>query len=157
MTPAQLAAIKADITATPELNTLYLAGDNAGLADAYNAIASPTFTLWRTKVTQDEIMQNGFDWTQVDGLTVGKARIWEWMFKNSDIAINPSKVNVREGIDEAWKGTAAMLAVRAAIYIHCKRLATRMEKLFAVGVGSDANPAVPSFEGDVSPAVFAEI
>ena len=109
-----------------------------------------TFTVWRTTVPQDEIMQNGFDWVQVDNLSVGKARIWEWLFSNDNRTMNPSKPNVRAGIDECWKGTSAMLAVRAAIYVHCKRVATQAEKLFATGVGTEASPATMSWEGQVS-------
>lgn len=109
-----------------------------------------TKVVWRTRVSQDEIMQNGFDWVQVDNLTVGKARIWEWLFDNQSQTINPSKPNVRAGIDESWKGTSAMLAVRASIYLHCKRFATRAEALFATGIGNDENPASVVFEGQVS-------
>ena len=65
-------------------------------------------------------MQNGFDWVEVDNLTVGKARIWEWLFDNATTTINPSKANVRAGIAECWKGTAAKLAVQAAVLAHCK-------------------------------------
>ena len=155
LTTAQLAILKADILATPELTVLYNSGDHVGLAAAYNA--DTEFIVWRTLVTLDEIMQNGFDWTQVDNQTVGKARIWEWLFRNTTVSINPSKANVRAGIDEAWKGTSAMLAVRAAVYLHCKRNANRIEKLFATGVGTDANPAGLSYEGDVSPSVFVEV
>ena len=118
------------------------------LADLYN---QPSATVvWKSSVTQDEIMQNGFDWTQVDNTTVGKARIWEWMFNNDMRSINPSKANVRAGIDEAWKGTAAMLAVRAAVYVHCKRLATKCEALFATGVGTEESPSVMGYEGTIT-------
>jgi hypothetical protein len=95
-------------------------------------------------------MQNGFDWVRVDNLSVGKARIWEWLFDNQSATFNPSKANVRAGIDECWKGTAADLAVRAAIYVHCKRPATRAEELYAVGSGTDASPSLMAFEGQVT-------
>jgi hypothetical protein len=57
---------------------------------------------------------------------------------------------VRAGIDAAWVGTAADLAVRAAIYVHCKRNATRAEKVLATGTGSDASPGTMTFEGSLS-------
>jgi len=57
---------------------------------------------------------------------------------------------VRAGIDAAWVGTSADLAVRAAIYVHCKRPATVLEKLFATGAGSDASPATMLVEGAIS-------
>lgn len=152
LTSQQLQALKTDILAStnPAVVTALSNGDSGAIATAYNEAASPAFTVWRTSVTQDEIMQNGFDWVRVDNLSVGKARIWEWMFDNQSTTINPSKANVRLGIDEAWKGTAADLAVRAAVYVHCKRLASVFEKLFATGTGSDATPATMAVEGPVS-------
>jgi hypothetical protein len=151
LTIEQQAILKADVLADPAFASLPHNSDGAyAIAEAYQAIVSPDYIVWKSLVTQDEIMQNGFDWTQVDNTTVGKARIWEWMFNNQQRVINPSKINVRAGIDEAWKGTAAMLAVRAAIYIHCKRKANRAEKLFATGAGTDASPSTMSFEGTMS-------
>jgi hypothetical protein len=143
LTTEQLAVFKAALLAEtdPELVSYRTNGQTPLIAWWYNQNATPNHIVWKTSVTQDEIMQNGFDWVQVDNLTVGKARIWEWLFDNSTTTINPSKVNVRAGIDEAWKGTAAMLAVRAAVYVHCKRPATRIEKLFSTGTGTDASPA----------------
>ena len=152
LTTEQLAVFKAALLAEtdPELVTYRDQGSTTLVAEWYNRPASPVHTVWRTSVSQDEIMQNGFDWVQVDNLTVGKARIWEWLFDNRTSAINPSKANVRAGIDEAWKGTAAMLAVRAAVYVHCKRNTTRGEKLFATGLGTDASPSTLVFEGGIT-------
>ena len=89
----------------------------------------------------DEIMTNGFDWVLVDNLSVGKARIWEWLFNNESRSINAGKSNVRAGIDECWKGTAAMLAQRDVIYTHLKRNATLFEKAFATGSGTTNSPS----------------
>lgn len=105
-------------------------------ADALNALATPTFNIYRTAVTQDEVQQNNFDWTRVDNLSVGKARIWEWMFNNESRTVNPSKQVIRNGINETWKGTAADLNVRAAVYVHCYRPATVAEQLFSTGAGT---------------------
>ena len=147
---AQLQTLKAYIEADQTLAALWAEGGAGLIADALNGPASPSFIVWRTSVTQDEIMQNGFDWVQVDNLSVGKARIWEWMFNNEERAMNPAKLNVRAGIEECWRGTAAMLAVRAAVYVHCKRAATMVEKLFASGAGTGATPATLTFEGELS-------
>lgn len=127
--------------------------DDTILANWYNQAS--TKIVWKTAVTEDEIMQNGFDWTQVDNQTIGKARIWEWMFHSTNRTINPSKANVRSGIDECWKGTAAMLAVRAAIYVHCKRMATKAEALFATGTGTTESPALLDWQGLLSPLDIA--
>jgi hypothetical protein len=112
-------------------------------------IVSPAFTVWKTSVEIDEIMRNGMDWTLVDNLSVGKARIWDWLGRLG--TINPSKINVRAGIDAAWAGTgAAFVTLRANIYSHCKRPANHLEKLFSTGVGSDASPATMVVEVPVS-------
>jgi len=142
LTPAQRQTLKSHILATPDLNTFVEDSVWSAITDLLNTTSSPTFTVWRTSVSWDEIMMNGMDFTRVDNLQNGnKWRIWEWMFKNSDNSINPSKPNIRAGIDATWIGTAPDLAVRASVYTHCKRSATRLEKLFSVGVGSDAAPA----------------
>lgn len=117
------------------------------IADAFNLIASPAWIVWKTSVRVDEIMRNGMDWTRVDNLTVGKARIWDWMTGLG--TLNPSKANVRAGIDATWVGTAADLAVRASVYTHCKRPATRAEKIFSTGAGTDATPATLTYEGSL--------
>jgi hypothetical protein len=150
MTPAQLQALRAAVVADQTANAFYVNGDLSGLADYLNAPTEPAFIVWRTEVSQDEIMQNGFDWVRVDNLSAGKARIWEWLFRNSTQSINPSKSNVRAGIAECWKGTAADLAVQAAVFVHCKRSASRYERVFASGTGTDAAPATMGLVGPVS-------
>lgn len=151
LAPSQYAALKAFILADPVLSQVPMNEDGDDtIAKALNLVAAPAFVVWRTSVTQDEIMQNGFDWLRVDNLSVGKARIWEWMFNNETRSINPGKPNVRAGIAEAWKGTAADLAVQASVLGHCKRNASVVEKVFAVGTGSTADPATMAFVGPVT-------
>src|SRR5262245_24937125 len=90
LTPSQLAALKADLAANS--NTVLVAGVATAIKDVprnsdtafdvakwYNLVAVPAFQVYRTSVPMSEIMLNGFDWTRVDNLSVGKARIWEWM------------------------------------------------------------------------------
>jgi hypothetical protein len=151
LTTEQLTALRDYINTIPEWSALPNDSSSAlFIAQQMDAAASPKFIVWRTMTSQDEIMLNGFDWVRVDNLSVGKARIWEWLFSNDARAINPSKVNVRAGIDEAWKGTSADLAVRAAVYAHCKRAATIAEKVLATGQGTTENPATMGFEGQLS-------
>lgn len=151
LTTQQQTALRNDILADPALSALPPSPDNAfAIADAYNLAASPEWVVWRSSVTQDEIMQNGFDWTRVDNLSVGKARIWAWMFDNESHSCNPSKPNVRAGIDATWVGTAQDLAQRAAVYVHCKRASTRIEKLLSTGTGTTNSPATMGYEGTVN-------
>jgi hypothetical protein len=146
----QLQTLKTYIDADPVLSLVELSPDGAYLiAEELNKLATPTFVVWKSKVTLDEIQQNGFDWTQVDNLTEPKSRTWEWLFNNSDRSINPSKLNVRAGINEIWQGTAGKLAVRDQVYVHCKRSATVLEKIFATGTGTDQDPATMAVEGRI--------
>jgi hypothetical protein len=68
-------------------------------------------------------------------------------------SIDPSKPNVRAGINATWVGTAADTAVRAAVYLHCQRDATVAEKVLKTagnGTACDANgdgPATLGWEG----------
>lgn len=140
LTSQQKATLKAHILATPELNAFPNNADGAfEIKNLLNMQAAPDFTVWRTNVTRKEILQNGFDWTRLDNLSVGLARVWTDIFV--DGVINPSKPNVRTGIEAVWVGSTPDLAVRAAVYVHCKKLATRAQKLFSTGTGSNASPA----------------
>ena len=151
LTTTQAQALQTDVNADPAFASVPHNSDGAfTIAAAYNLLASPAFIVWKSKVYQDEITQNGFTWTEVDSLTVGKARIWEWMFANEERSCNPSKANVRAGIAECWSGNAAKLAVQAVVLGHCKRSATRAEKLFTTGTGSDATPATMGYEGSLT-------
>lgn len=150
LTPQQKATLKAFIDADPVMSVQLPGGAGAfPIAALLNAEASPAFVVWKTSVSVDEIMRNGMDWARVDNLTVGKARIWDWLGRLG--TFNAAKPNVRAGIDACWVGTAADLAVRASVYTHCKRNANVIEKLFATGTGSDAVPATMAFEGSVTP------
>lgn len=141
LTPAQLTTLKADILADPVLAAYPVNSDGAfAIAEAYKA--ETTFIVWRTSVPVDEIVNNGFIWTAVDTLQAGKARIWDWMRESGQI--NPSKANVRQGLQDAFGATQPNIAQ------HLKRAANRGEKLFATGTGTTANPGTMTFEGELS-------
>lgn len=146
LTVAQAQTLKTAILADPILAAQPMNDDgHFAIAAAFNLLASPAFTVWKTSSSVDDIMNNGFVWAAVDGLTVGKARIWDWMTKLG--AINPSKANVRQGLIDAF-GLGSVMAISILPYL--KRLATRAEKLFAAGTGSDASPGTMTFEGLIS-------
>ena len=155
LTPAQLQTLKAAILAetTPAFVAFRAAGDKFSMAAWYNGAS--TTVVWKTSVSKAEIIQSpAFDWTRVDNLSVGKARIWDEMFSVGNI--NSASANIRAGIDATWVGTQADLNVRAAVYAACKRFASRVEKLFVAGTGTDASPAVLTFEGNVSSSDIGE-
>ena len=150
LTDAQLQTLAAVIRASTDqtvIDALAIRNDMA-LADWCNSASA--FVVWKTAATQDELMQlAGFDWAQIDNLTAGQARIWEWLFANERRSIDASKAQVRAGISECWKGTAAKVAVATAVLNGCKRFASQVEKIFATGTGSDASPGVLVFAGTV--------
>ena len=149
LTPEQIPVFRAALYAVtdPEFVGYREAGMARPMTEWWNRPADPPKTVWKSRLELEEITSNGFDWVRVDNLSVGKARIWEWMFGNEQKSINPSKPNIRAGIAEVWKGTAADLAVQATVLNHCKRGTSRVEALFAVGPGTAAAPATMGFEG----------
>jgi hypothetical protein len=146
LTNGQLTTLKAYILADSTLAAWAATGRMAEeIAHELNHVAAPEWVVWKTDVHTDDIMRNGMDWTRVDNLTVGKARIWDWLSRLG--TFDASRANIRAGIDATWVGTAADLAVRATVYTHCKRAATRAEKALSTGTGTTASPATMTFEG----------
>lgn len=100
LTLTQMGTLRSLVDADPTARDLALAGDDVALA-AWRNVIDPAYWVWRTRVTARDVMSDAaFDWTRVDNLTVGKARIWDLMFKYGDI--DASSGNVRAGIDTAW-------------------------------------------------------
>jgi len=153
LAPSNYAALKTYIDATPELAALPNNSDgNFEIARQLNMVANPAFYVWKSDVTVDEIMQNGFDWTRVDNLTIGKARIWEWMTNTG--TLHPNQPNVRAGFLAVFT-TAGDLGNRNAIATHIQRTASIVEKLFAVGTGTTSTdqfvgPATMGYEGPIN-------
>ena len=146
LTSEQQATLKAAILANPTWDAYPNNSDgNFALAQLLNQSASPAFTVWKSYVEASQIMENGFVWTAVDGLTAGKARIWDWLTRYG--GFNPSKTNVRQGLVDCFGAGSAM---QTAITPHLKRSASSAEKLFATGTGSDASPATMGWEGNLS-------
>lgn len=154
LTPAQLQTLRTAIDADPALAARPMNSDgHFDIAVALNAQAAPDFFVWRSSVSVAEIMGNGFDWARVDNLTVGKARIWDWMTQIG--TVNPSRANVRAGFEACFSVEAGDQPNRQAIYNASQRLASRFEKLFAVGTGASSThhgvgPATLTLEGPLS-------
>lgn len=156
LTTAQLGVLKTYINSVPALASKPLtSAGNGEIATELNKAASPDFYVWRPLVTEKECMSDVvFAWSRVDNLSVGKARIWEWLFKFG--SIDASQSNVRAGITACWTGTQADTDVQTAVLAKCKRLATQFEKLLATGTGSVGSPAVMAAEGPVTADHVAE-
>ncbi len=151
MTSSQLTTLKADILADPVLSLIDHTS-TAGyiqLAAVYNAQASPTFTVWKTNVSIGDVGKN-FSSSELGGLTSANLQRLQTLAQYRASGVNPTLATDRAFFDDVFSG-AGGTNTRAALLILWKRLATRAEKLFATGTGSDAVPATLSFEGIVSP------
>lgn len=154
MTDAQQQTIAAHIRANtdPAVVAALAQRNDTALADHYNSASS--FVVWRTSIRPDEY-RDAIVWTAVDGLTAGKARIWDWITAGMTLPIDASKTNVRQGIADAWGATSATGIALTAL---AKRAASRAENLYTTGIGTNAIPGLLGWEGplhynDVSDAL----
>lgn len=140
---AQIATLKALVQSDPTANALALAADDIGLAGWLNT-TEPAYIVWRNDVTTAEA-NAVMVWTEIDSLTVGKARIWEWM--ESLAVLDARQANIRQGINDAFSNAAS---TRTALIALAKRSATRAEKALASGSGTSASPSIMSFVGSIT-------
>lgn len=154
LTTAQKATIKTDIANNSDLNVNpNTEPGNQNIAALYNAASSPDFWVWRSSVTEDEIVgqlsQDAtlFSWTTFIGRSQGERDGWMRLFRSGKV--NPSLSNVQAAIADIFSG-AGGATQRTHILTCFRRKATRLEKLFATGTGSTAAPATLVFEGTVS-------
>jgi hypothetical protein len=148
---AQLATLKAFIAADPTLSQIPPGPDgDFDIAKAMNFAAAPDFKVWKTSVAVTALQLAPFDWSRVDNLTVGKARIWDWMTEIG--VIDPSQANIRGGVEATFSVDAADGPCRQAIYNGSSRNATIAEKVFIVPASGTG--AAPTNHG-VGPATMA--
>lgn len=144
LTTAQMTALRALADADPTAVALMQAGDDIGLAAWFNT--TTTCIVWRNDVSIAEA--NGvIVWNEVDGLTVGRARIWDWM-RQLEI-LDARNANIRDGLANAFAGAGAA-GTRTALTALIKRVATRAEKHLASGACSDASPSIMTYVGSLS-------
>lgn len=146
LTTAQRATLKAMILADtdPAVQAALAIRNDTEMARLYNLPG--TFIVWRTSIPVAEYRE-AVTWTEVDALTVGKARIWEWITSNMTLPLDASKSGVRQGLADCW---AANSTTRPALLAVAKRAATKAEQLFATGVGTTNNPGTLVFDGQIS-------
>lgn len=137
LTSAQLLQLQNYIASVPALANAPAGSDGAFfIAAEMNKPASPAWTIWKTSVSIQLLLQEGLVWTEVDNLTVGKARIWDWMSRMG--SINPSSPNIRAGLTEAFSQSPLTTANSVPLL---KKTATVAQKLFSTGTGSNGSPA----------------
>jgi hypothetical protein len=151
LTDAQKVTIKADILANADTLAAYNIGNLDAMEKLYNAAVSPAFVVWRSALTPEmarEAIAGGDALAQLDNLTAGKRDSLLWVFAGTT---QPAIAGQRAAIENLC-GTQNSL--KAAILAAQKRTASRIEKLFATGTGSDASPAVMAVEGPIGYEIF---
>lgn len=126
LTVEQFDLLKTAVRAEPTLTQAIL--DGADYLVKQWLDTPTTFYVWMSSVHERELML-AFDWTRVDNLSVGKERIWSWMFRFG--TINPSVPEIRAGLAAVWTGTVADNAIQAAVLNRCKRVANNAERVLA--------------------------
>lgn len=146
LTTQQLATLKTAIEADPVLaawpNT---DGGNIEIAKAMNLNAAPTFTVWKTAVSIGDVGR-AFNAAELAGLSSLNHTRLQTLAIYLSSGVNPSTAAVRAFFDDIFSGSGGA-NTRAALLALWKRLATRAEKLYATGTGSDASPATLVVEG----------
>lgn len=143
---AQLQALKSDINSNflPEWNAQQI----DAIVTAYNASASPTFTVWKQALLP-EMYRDAITWTELTGRSAGERDMFAFLTAGGSLQIQCARTNVRQAIQDAFSG-AGGVNTRTALLALCKRTVTRFERLFATGTGSDATPGQLVVEGPVA-------
>ena len=147
LTAAQLQTLKAAILAetTPAFVALRQANDETGMAAWYNAPG--TFVAWKSSVTiaATGAVFNGTEWA---GMTSANHTRLQTVAQYL-ATYNPGLADIRAMFNDIWSG-AGGTNTRAALLALWKRFATRGERVFATGTGTDASPGAFTFEGAIS-------
>ena len=148
-------------------------GNNA-IAGYYSQVASPDYFVWATSVSRSTVYHSitaagtVFDWGTFKAQSVTEQNAWVQMFMGDNAPFH--NLSFRNGVFAIFSGSASQNAQRAHIFNCGRRLAKRIEKLFAVAVtlaggispvanngnvltdtlGGTTNPAVMQYEGSVS-------
>ena len=153
LTPFQTTLLDA-INADPALAQYATDRRDDLIAEAFNAIASPAFYVWRTDVTRAEIYHQTsaqgttWSWTTYKAQNVTEQNAWTQMFMGE--VADFSLPNLRAGVEAIFSGTGAPLAQRTHVANIAKRKARRAEKLFSEtsgGNGAVGTPATMTWQG----------
>lgn len=163
LTPEQKAALLADIQANTDTNTLHTDGNLQGLADIYNTNAVPDFIVWKSSLSRHDILTQtsptgtSFQWAAGAYITrsQGERDAFREMFNDTG-TVNPSQSTMQAAFADIFSGTGGA-GNRAHILSMSKRKATRIEKVFATGTGTDAVPATMTIEGPVDYRTFINL
>jgi hypothetical protein len=147
MTPEQLGILKAAVLAETDVDFVAARteGNNTKMAQFYSGPAVPTYYVWRSVYTPDQIalaIEAGI--TQLDALTASKREVLLWWAERSH---NPA--NSQSAIDDMC---GSQNTLKNAVKDGGKRTVNKGERLFCTGTGSLAAPGTTTFEGTITSA-----
>lgn len=142
LSQVQLAALKTDITNAgggAEFSAAIAAKNWSVILSAYNAPASGTWIIWRSDVARRDIIYAIVmsDFVVLTDIKQAGLRIY---LDYLDV-LDATQPNVQAAFSAIFSG-----ATLTALSALSKRQATRCEKLFSTGVGSNASPATVAVE-----------
>ena len=147
LTQAQLTTLKADIAADPVLSLVRRRRtDRQPLQQRTTSMR--TRPLPCGKPMSRSRVGNNIVATDLAGLSTLNSTRLQTVVILSQEGINASLPDRRAIFDDIFSG-AGGAATRAKLLVLWKQLATRAEKLYATGTGSDASPATMTFQGEI--------
>ena len=152
MTPAQLQMLHDYILSQPDLASQPMTSDgDFEIARLLNLGAlGPTNIVWRTLVPLNTVA-TAYDPAELDALAANERSRLQTLAMYMPLGVNPSVPNVRDFFNNIFAGPGG-IDTRAALRGTWERIATRGERLYALGVGTSADPATLVIEGDLSPS-----
>lgn len=150
LTTQQQATLKAFIAADPVMSLKPLNSDGAfDIATLLNALASPSFTVWKTSVAVASVGDaiNGTELGNLTTANTSRLQVIQGFFMQR--GLNPSKADIRQMFDDIFSTGGV---TKASLLVLWKRFATVGEKVFATGTGSDAAPGTVVIDGNISAA-----
>lgn len=140
---AQLTTLKTTCNADATCAAMLASADDGGVAAWFNTPDPLNCIGWRHDITILEATR-AMVWTEIDALTIGKARIWEWMRTLG--TLDAREAAIRQGISDAFSGATA---TRTALTAAAKRTLMRGERALmqAGGLCTTASPSITTATG----------
>lgn len=154
LTDAQKATLKTDILANtdPVVVQARIDGANGVIASWYSGDASPDYWVWQSIRSLDQVGLS-LDGVDIGNITSANAERVGVFFTAVPGGVVPSRADHRAFFDDVFSG-AVGATTRANLDALWRRLANRLEKLFATGpgTGTNADPATLVVEGSATAA-----
>jgi hypothetical protein len=151
LTDAQLTTLAAAIAAEtdPTFVGYRTTGNNGSMTQWFNEPSVPAFICWRTDVQAEEI-GNAWVGTDIDGMSALNMQRLQLLLASAPSGVfDMSRADRRAGFENPF-GTNVNNASRVAMRAAWKRTATKAERLFVTGTGSDATPGLFGWQGQLT-------